>query len=151
MKFNANTIGAIIYPTIFFAIVLTIFVILPLTAKAEHEGPGTNDVMPEFTDPQFPFPREGMFRMPALIDCGDPKYVKKILADFKEIPVGTGQTFVIRPDGLMQPAPFTFYANPETRTTSVVVKFVPPFGPGIWCIISAGAEFQPAGPKGDNT
>ena len=35
MKFNANTIGAIVYPTIFFAVVLTIFVILPLTAKAE--------------------------------------------------------------------------------------------------------------------
>ena len=46
MKLNGNTIGAIIYPAIFFAMVLTIFLILPMTAKAEHEGPGTNDVMP---------------------------------------------------------------------------------------------------------
>ena len=150
MKLNANTIGAIIYPAIFFAIVLTIFVILPLTAKAEHEGPGTQDQIPEFTDPKFPFPRDGMFRMPALIDCGEPQFVEKILENFEEIAVGDGQTFVIRPDGLMQPAPYTFYANPETRTTSLVVKFDPPFGPGIWCIISAGAEFQPAR-SGDKT
>ena len=35
MKLNGNTMGAIIYPTIFFAMIITIFIILPMTAKAE--------------------------------------------------------------------------------------------------------------------
>ena len=52
-------------------------------AAAEHEGLGKQDQIPEFTDPKFPFPRDGMFRMPALIDCGEPKFVQKILDNFK--------------------------------------------------------------------
>ena len=35
MKLNGNTMGAIIYPAIFFAMIITIFIILPMTAKAE--------------------------------------------------------------------------------------------------------------------
>jgi hypothetical protein len=115
------------------ALILSMIVLMfGSIASAEHEGIDKQDQIPEFTDPKFPFPRDGMFRMPALIAVGD------------------GQTFVIRPDGLMQPSPYTFYANPKTRTTSLVVKFDPPYGPGIWCIISAGAEFQPAR-SGDKT
>ena len=132
------------------AIILAITVALFSNTLYAQE-PNTQTIPPKnFTDPNFPFPTDGMFRMPALIDCGAPKFVKKILENFEEIAVGEGQTFVIRPDGLMQPAPYTFYANPETKTTSLVVKFDPPFGPGIWCIINAGAEFQPA-LSGDTT
>ena len=35
MKLNGNTIGAIIYPAIYFAMIITLFIILPMTAKAE--------------------------------------------------------------------------------------------------------------------
>ena len=35
MKLNGDTIGAIIYPAIYFAMIITIFIILPMTAKAE--------------------------------------------------------------------------------------------------------------------
>ena len=35
MKLNSFTIGAIIYPAIYFAMIITIFIILPMTAKAE--------------------------------------------------------------------------------------------------------------------
>tara|TARA_B100001057_G_scaffold57721_1_gene51155 strand:+ start:390 stop:860 length:471 start_codon:yes stop_codon:yes gene_type:complete len=35
MKLNGDTIGAIIYPAIYFAMIVTIFIILPMTAKAE--------------------------------------------------------------------------------------------------------------------
>ena len=30
-------------------------------AAAEHEGLGKQDQIPEFTDPKFPFPRDGIF------------------------------------------------------------------------------------------
>ncbi len=128
-----------------FALILTLTLgIFGSTIYAQE--PNTDIIPPkkDFTDPQFPFPRTGMFRMPTLIDCGAPEFVEKVLENFEEIAVGEGQTFVIRPDGLMQPGPYVFYANPETKTTSLVVKFDPPYGPGIWCIISAGAEFKPA-------
>ena len=84
------------------------------------------------------------------LSVGEDEDIPSPPENFEEVAVGEGQTFVIRPDGLMQPAPYTFYANPETKTTSLVVKFDPPFGPGIWCIINAGAEFQPA-LSGDTT
>lgn len=35
MKLNGNTMGAIIYPAIYFAMIITLFIILPMTAKAE--------------------------------------------------------------------------------------------------------------------
>ena len=35
MKLNGNTMGAIIYPAIFFAMIVSLFIILPMTAKAE--------------------------------------------------------------------------------------------------------------------
>ena len=35
MKLNGDTIGAIIYPAIYFAMIITIFMILPMTAIAE--------------------------------------------------------------------------------------------------------------------
>ena len=35
MKLNGDTLGAIIYPAIFFAMIITLFIILPMTAKAE--------------------------------------------------------------------------------------------------------------------
>lgn len=35
MKLNGDTIGMIIYPAIYFAMIITIFIILPMTAKAE--------------------------------------------------------------------------------------------------------------------
>tara|TARA_B100001778_G_scaffold203347_1_gene167954 strand:+ start:77 stop:547 length:471 start_codon:yes stop_codon:yes gene_type:complete len=35
MKINSFLAGAIIYPVIFFAMIITIFIILPMTAKAE--------------------------------------------------------------------------------------------------------------------
>ena len=77
-------------------------------------------------------------------------FSQKVLDDFKEVPVGDGMTFVVRPDGIMQPGPFTFYANPETSSTSIVIKFEPPFGPGIWCMIHSGTNFAPAR-QGDAT
>ena len=35
MKLNGDTLGAIIYPAIYFAMIITLFIILPMTAKAE--------------------------------------------------------------------------------------------------------------------
>ena len=35
MKLNGDTLGAIIYPAIFFVMIIVLFIILPLTAKAE--------------------------------------------------------------------------------------------------------------------
>ena len=35
MKLNGTTIGVIIYPAIYFAMIVTLFIILPMTAKAD--------------------------------------------------------------------------------------------------------------------
>lgn len=129
------------------AILLSLALVLFSTNVYAQEP---NNVIPPFTDPEFPYPKNSMFKMPALIDCGKPEYVQKVLDDFKEVPVGDGMTFVVRPDGIMQPGPFTFYANPETSSTSIVIKFEPPFGPGIWCMIHSGTNFAPAR-QGDAT
>ena len=145
MKLNGNTIGAIIYPAIFFAMVLIIFLILPMTAKAEHEDPGTNDVMPE-VEKEFQYdPKifQNMFRLPTLIDCGTPDKIMEMLNQYEEKPFAQGKTFVTRPDGMLQPGPFTFFVNAKTGSWSLVVQFTPETLGPIWCITAAGSSFGP--------
>ena len=56
---------------------------------------------------------------------------------------GSGKTFVTRPDGMLQPGPFTLFANAKTGSWSLVVQFTPEgLGP-IWCITAAGSSFGP--------
>lgn len=119
------------------ATILFMFLASPLRAQEENKE----------IDPNQFYPTNKMFRMPALIDCGTPDEVNKILTKFEEVPFAIGKTFVIRPDGIMQPGPFTLYANPQTGTISMVVKYDPPTGPGIWCFHAVGSDFKPYIPE----
>tara|TARA_B100000242_G_scaffold292168_1_gene266984 strand:- start:745 stop:1161 length:417 start_codon:yes stop_codon:yes gene_type:complete len=84
-----------------------------------------------------------MFRLPSLIDCGPPDKVMDMLAQYEEEPFAQGKTFVTRPDGMLQPGPFTLFANAKTGSWSLVVQFTPEgLGP-IWCITAAGSSFGP--------
>ena len=87
---------------------------------------------------------EEMFRLPSLIDCGSVESISTMLREYGEQPVVNGTTFVLRPDGVMQPGPFTLFVNPSTKTWSMVVQFEPAGFGVIWCITAAGANFGPA-------
>ena len=123
MKFNANTIGAIIYPTIFFAIVLTIFVILPLTAKAGewNEKP---------------------------VMCGEEIEVFGLMGSKDEQLLFSGDMFakVKDPDeanGLSPtPAilPMAVYVNYKTGTFTIVERHGDPYN--VYCIIAIGAGMK---------
>ena len=55
-----------------------------------------------------------------------------------------GNTFIIRPDLILQPGPLTLFVNPSTKTWTMVVKFKPSGYPEMWCVVGAGTEFGPA-------
>ena len=87
---------------------------------------------------------ENMFRMPSLVDCGPPEMIQKMINEYKEKPLAEGNSFIIRPDHLLQQGPTTLYVNPDTGTWTMVIKYDPPLGPGIWCILNAGSKFGPS-------
>tara|TARA_B100000212_G_scaffold341703_1_gene325704 strand:+ start:1951 stop:2367 length:417 start_codon:yes stop_codon:yes gene_type:complete len=84
-----------------------------------------------------------MFRLPSLIDCGPPAKVMEMLQTYEETPFAQGKSFVLRPDGMLQPGPFTLFANPKTGSWSLVIQFTPEGFPPIWCITAAGSSFGP--------
>ena len=91
---------------------------------------------------------EDMFRLPSFVDCGPPEKVLEMVGQYKEQELVEGQSFLIRPDGMLQPGPMSLYVNPETGTWTMVIKYTPQGFPKIWCIIGAGTGF---GPKVDKT
>ena len=111
-------------------------------AFAEHEG--KQETQPAQVDPKI---FSNMFRLPSLIDCGSPTIVMEMLAEYEEVPVANGRTFVLRPDGMVQPGPFTLFINSRTQTFSFVVQFTPEGIDPIWCIIGAGTDFGPVAQK----
>ena len=48
MKLNGDKLGAIIYPAIYFAMIITLFIILPMTAKAETFYATITNVQPRY-------------------------------------------------------------------------------------------------------
>ena len=109
-------------------------------AYAEHEG--TTPQEPKTLQPDSKI-FEDMFRLPSLIDCGPPEMVAKMMEDYKEVPVAEGNTFINRPDLMLQPGPFTLYVNPNTKSWTMVVKFKPAGFPEMWCTVGAGTDFGP--------
>jgi hypothetical protein len=115
---------------------------------------GTFATEPE-TKPQTPEPDidkqfqydpkifKNMFRLPSLIDCGPPDKIMEMLHQYEEKPFAQGKTFVTRPDGMLQPGPFTFFVNAQTGSWSLVVQFTPEALGPIWCITAAGSSFGP--------
>jgi hypothetical protein len=118
--FNANTIGAIIYPAIFFAIILTVFVILPLAAKAEHEKNTYNS--------QKPVSCMTMENMLAIVD-----------GQFGEKPWFTGDGLAAATDGQQFiKTQVVFAVNLETKTFSIIEII----NPELVCIIGGGNNFN---------
>lgn len=109
---------------------------------AEHLGEGAPKE-PETLAPDNKI-FEDMFRLPSLIDCGPPDKIQKMVDDYGEVEIAEGNTFIIRPDLMIQPGPFTLYVNPNTKTWTMVVKFKPGGYPEMWCIVGAGTEFGPS-------
>ena len=128
--------------TFVFAVLLCLCTVAFAT---EHESntqtpePELEKELPEFDPKIF----DQMFRLPSLIDCGAPEKVTEMLSNYEEVPVAQGRTFVLRPDGMLQPGPFTLFVNPKTTSWSLVVQFTPEGFPPIWCITSAGTGFGP--------
>jgi len=119
--FNANTIGAIIYPAIFFAIILTVFVILPLTAKAEHEK------SLQIYNSQKPVQCMTMDEMMKLVD-----------GQFGEKPWFTADGLAASSDGQQFIKTQVVVAvNLETKTFSIVEII----NPNLVCIIGSGNNF----------
>lgn len=109
---------------------------------AEHEG-GNAPKEPETLAPDNKI-FEDMFRLPSLIDCGPPDKITKMVQEYGEVPIAEGNTFIIRPDLMLQPGPLTLFVNPNTKTWTMVVKFKPSGYPEMWCVVGAGTEFGPA-------
>jgi hypothetical protein len=124
------------------SLVLAALIFCSTVTYAEHLGEGTPKE-PETLAPDNKI-FEDMFRLPSLIDCGPPDKIQKMVDDYGEVPIAEGNTFIIRPDLILQPGPLTLFVNPSTKTWTMVVKFKPAGYPEMWCVVGAGTEFGPA-------
>ena len=120
-------------------IFVLIFLLATGTIAQENESKPENDKQFQYDPRMF----EQMFRLPSLIDCGPPNKVIEMLQKYGEEPLAQGKTFVTRPDGMLQPGPFTFFVNAKTGSWSLVVQFTPEALGPIWCITAAGSSFGP--------
>ena len=84
--------------------------------------------------------------LPILIECGPVQEIESAPLNSNEVPVAEASVSWMIPSGQFITAPLVIWANPSTRSMSMILHVTPEMA----CLAFPGIEFGPVKPKGNN-